>query len=49
VNLNVAGLGWRTIFLVNIPVGLAAIVVGARNLPRHEPATPGARPDVRGS
>ncbi len=46
VNLNVAGLGWRTIFLVNIPVGLVAIVVGARNLPRHAPVTPGVRPDV---
>ena len=36
----------QSIFLVNIPVGLAAIVVGARNLPRNAPATPGARPDV---
>ena len=25
---NVAGLGWRPIFLINIPVGLAAIVAG---------------------
>jgi MFS family permease len=46
VNLNVAGLGWRAIFLVNVPVGLAAIAVGSRNLPRHAPATPGARPDI---
>jgi MFS family permease len=46
VNLNLAGLGWRTIFLVNIPVGLAAIAVGSKHLPRNAPATVGARPDV---
>jgi MFS family permease len=46
VNLDLAGLAWRTIFLVNVPVGLVAMIVGARNLPRNAPATPDARPDV---
>ena len=46
VNLDLAGLAWRTIFLVNVPVGLAAIVIGARNLPRNAAAAPNARPDV---
>ncbi|WP_344270521.1 MFS transporter [Actinomadura napierensis] len=27
------GLGWRTIFLVNVPVGAAALVLAARSLP----------------
>jgi EmrB/QacA subfamily drug resistance transporter len=46
VNLNVAGLGWRAIFLVNVPVGLVAIAVGSKHLPRNAPANAGARPDV---
>jgi EmrB/QacA subfamily drug resistance transporter len=46
VDLNLLGSGWRAIFLVNVPVGLVAIVVGRRYLPRNAPATPGARPDV---
>ncbi|WP_157170808.1 MFS transporter [Nocardia araoensis] len=35
---DVAGLGWRMIFLVNLPIGLFALV-GARRLPRHAGAT----------
>jgi MFS family permease len=30
---DVAGLGWRVIFLVNVPVGCAAVVLGLRTLP----------------
>jgi EmrB/QacA subfamily drug resistance transporter len=33
ISLNVFGSGWRMIFLVNLPVGLAALVIGARVLP----------------
>ena len=33
ISLNVFGSGWRMIFLVNVPVGLAALVIGARVLP----------------
>jgi EmrB/QacA subfamily drug resistance transporter len=35
-------LGWRWLFLVNIPVALIVLWLGARNLPRHRThATPG--------
>ena len=33
ISANVFGTGWRMIFLINVPVGLAALVVGARVLP----------------
>ncbi len=46
VNLNVLGSGWRAIFLVNVPVGLAALLAGRRFLPRVPPASPGARVDA---
>lgn len=45
VNLDVLGSGWRAIFLVNIPLGLLALVAGARLLPRTEPAHPELRLD----
>jgi EmrB/QacA subfamily drug resistance transporter len=39
---------WRLVFLVNIPVGLAALALGARTLSeRREPS--GARPDLLGA
>jgi EmrB/QacA subfamily drug resistance transporter len=33
IGADVLGSGWRMIFLVNVPVGLAALVLGARLLP----------------
>ena len=33
ISANVFGTGWRMIFLVNVPVGLAALLLGARTLP----------------
>ena len=33
ISLNVAGTGWRMIFLINVPVGVAALAAGARLLP----------------
>jgi len=33
VSADVAGLGWRSVFLVNVPVGAAAVVAGLRYLP----------------
>jgi EmrB/QacA subfamily drug resistance transporter len=36
---------WRWVFLVNVPVGLAALVVGWRQLP-DVPGHPGPRPDA---
>ncbi len=38
---------WRWVFLVNVPVGLVALVVGWRRLPAI-PGHPSARPDVAG-
>jgi EmrB/QacA subfamily drug resistance transporter len=34
INLDVGGLGWRPIFLINIPVGIVAIVLGLRLIPK---------------
>jgi EmrB/QacA subfamily drug resistance transporter len=33
IHADVAGLGWRTIFLVNVPIGLAAYLLAPRTLP----------------
>ncbi len=46
VDLDILGAGWRAIFLVNVPLGLAAIAAGRRFLPRAAPSTPGARVDA---
>ncbi len=46
VDLDLLGSGWRAIFLVNVPLGLAALVLGRRYLPRSAPAAPGARMDA---
>src|SRR3954466_15786766 len=37
---DVAGLGWRTIFLVNVPVGLVLIGLLRRSLPESRAAVP---------
>ncbi len=31
--MNIAGLGWRPIFLINLPISLAALILGAKYLP----------------
>src|SRR5580698_3881022 len=36
---------WRWVFLVNVPIGIAALVIGWRKLP-DVPGHPGPRPDV---
>src|SRR5215472_3868919 len=43
IGLNLFGTGWRMIFLVNVPVGLAALAAGARFLPSVLPRANGAR------
>lgn len=40
INLDVAGLGWRSIFLINVPVGLIAAILAPRLVP--ESKAPGA-------
>jgi EmrB/QacA subfamily drug resistance transporter len=41
-------ISWRWVFLVNVPVGLTALVVGWRKLP-HVPGHPAPRPDALGA
>ncbi|WP_409495860.1 MFS transporter [Amycolatopsis sp. cmx-11-12] len=48
VDWDLFGLGWRLVFLVNIPVGLAALVLAWRLVPRGA-GTPGLRVDVAGA
>ena len=42
------GASWHWVFLVNVPIGLAAIAIGWRRLPRV-PGHPVPRPDVLGA
>jgi EmrB/QacA subfamily drug resistance transporter len=48
ISANVAGLGWRAIFWVNVPVGVAALVLARRMVPESRAARPG-RLDLRGA
>ncbi|NAS21895.1 MFS transporter [Herbidospora sp. NEAU-GS84] len=47
VTLDLFGTSWRPIFLVNVPIGLALLWLGARNLPADEPQ-PGRGLDLPG-
>jgi MFS family permease len=47
VTADIAGTGWRPIFLVNVPVGLAVLVFGGRALP-HSSARDGRSLDLPG-
>lgn len=38
ISADLFGLGWRPVFLVNVPIGVALLVVGLRLLPRDQPA-----------
>ena len=42
IDADLFGLGWRTVFLINVPVGTAALAIAARWLPRG-----GAKPHLR--
>jgi predicted MFS family arabinose efflux permease len=48
VTLNLAGLGWRCVFFVNLPVG-AAIIAAALALMPNEQTRPGTRLDIPGA
>lgn len=37
VSANLLGTGWRPIFLINLPIGIAAFLLGLRYLPTDEP------------
>lgn len=49
--LLVGGFGWRSIFLVNLPLGLLAMLLAWRHLPADRPVSDGKRPgfDVAGT
>ncbi|MGC7102927.1 MFS transporter [Amycolatopsis lurida] len=46
IDLDVAGLGWRTVFLINLPLGALVLVLAARMLPPVPPVP--RRLDMRG-
>jgi EmrB/QacA subfamily drug resistance transporter len=48
VSADIAGTGWRPIFLVNVPIGIAALVAARRLLPDTRSPAP-ARADVPGT
>lgn len=37
LDANLFGWGWRTIFFINVPIGIAAVALAVRWLPKHEP------------
>ncbi|WP_308250732.1 MFS transporter [Nonomuraea rhizosphaerae] len=49
VDADVLGTGWRMIFLINLPLGLYALIVGARTLPSAPARTRSTRLDLPGS
>lgn len=48
IEVNLAGLGWRSIFLINVPIGLAAALLASRLIPESR-APGGARIDLLGT
>jgi hypothetical protein len=48
VSADVAGSGWRPIFLVNVPIGVAGLWLARTQLPETRSALP-ARPDAAGT
>jgi EmrB/QacA subfamily drug resistance transporter len=49
ISLNLSGLGWRAIFLVNVPVGVAALAAGARLLPAAPASSRRGKLDIPGA
>lgn len=48
IRLDLAGLGWRSIFLINVPIGVAAVAATRRLVPVVRPAG-GSRLDLPGA
>ena len=48
VTLDLAGLGWRAVFFVNVPFGLFIVAAGMRTMP-SVPRRPGTRLDIPGA
>ncbi|HET7276667.1 MAG TPA: MFS transporter [Dermatophilaceae bacterium] len=49
VDADLFGTGWRAVFGINLPLGIFALAVGARFLPRVEPSARGMRLDATGA
>jgi EmrB/QacA subfamily drug resistance transporter len=49
VQADVAGAGWRSVFLINLPIGLAAILLAPRQLPESHTSREGAQIDILGT
>ncbi|HEY4826277.1 MAG TPA: MFS transporter, partial [Solirubrobacteraceae bacterium] len=47
IDADLLGTGWRMVFLINVPVGIAALAAAVKVLPRGA-ATPGTRLDLIG-
>ena len=48
ISADIAGAGWRSVFLVNVPIGIVSLVIAWRTLPR-ENGRRRARLDLRGA
>jgi EmrB/QacA subfamily drug resistance transporter len=48
IHADLFGTGWRMIFGINLPIGIAALAVGAKFLPDVTPAARGVRLDAAG-
>ncbi|GAA4903243.1 EmrB/QacA subfamily drug resistance transporter [Stackebrandtia albiflava] len=48
IDLDAFGTGWRSIFLINLPIGVAIVLLAARLLPRDR-GTTGGRLDLTGA
>ncbi|QDY76691.1 MFS transporter [Streptomyces qinzhouensis] len=48
VSADLLGLGWRPVFLINVPIGAVLLVLGARVLPPDRPAGRGRGLDLPG-
>ena len=48
IDLNLGGSGWRSIFYVNVPIGLAALALGAARIPESR-ARHASRIDITGA
>ena len=49
VEADLFGTGWRAIFLINVPIGIAAIAVARRHIPAVAPSAPDTRIDIIGA
>jgi predicted MFS family arabinose efflux permease len=49
VSADVLGLGWRPIFLVNVPIAVAVVLAALRFLPRDRPVDSSMRLDLPGA